>query len=93
MVTIYVKLHVKTLGLWIQTAYPAVTILSVLPELTVAYPRKSRRIAILGIMLAKQLPAIDQRRVLAGYPSNRTRWNNDVLMLGQRLRRWANIKT
>ena len=22
-----------------------------------------------------------------------TRWNNDVLMLGQRRRRWANIKT
>ena len=24
---------------------------------------------------------------------NRTRWNNDVLMLGQRLRSWTNIKT
>ena len=25
--------------------------------------------------------------------SNMTRWNDDVLMLAQRLRRWANIKT
>ena len=31
----------------------------------------------------------------AGYaiPANTTRWNNDVLLLGQRRRRWANIKT
>ena len=27
------------------------------------------------------------------YPANTTRWNNDVLMLAQRLRRWPNIKT
>ena len=26
-------------------------------------------------------------------PANTTRWNNDVLMLAQRLRRWPNIKT
>ena len=26
-------------------------------------------------------------------PVNTTRWNNDVSMLGQRRRRWANIKT
>ena len=26
-------------------------------------------------------------------PANTTRWNTDVLMLGQRRRRWANIKT
>ena len=26
-------------------------------------------------------------------PANTTRWNNTVLMLGQRLRRWPNIKT
>ena len=26
-------------------------------------------------------------------PENTTRWNTDVLMLGQRRRRWANIKT
>ena len=26
-------------------------------------------------------------------PANTTRWNNDVLKLGQRLRRWPNIKT
>ena len=26
-------------------------------------------------------------------PTNTTRWNNDVLMLAQRLRRWPNIKT
>ena len=26
-------------------------------------------------------------------PANTTRWSNDVLMLGQRRRRWANIKT
>ena len=26
-------------------------------------------------------------------PANTVRWNNDVLMLGQRRRRWANIKT
>ena len=26
-------------------------------------------------------------------PANTTSWNNDVLMLGQRRRRWANIKT
>ena len=27
------------------------------------------------------------------FPANTTRWNNDVLMLGQRRRRWPNIKT
>ena len=27
------------------------------------------------------------------HPANTTRWNNDVLMLPQRLRRWPNIKT
>ena len=27
------------------------------------------------------------------YPANTTLWNNDVLMLPQRLRRWPNIKT
>ena len=27
------------------------------------------------------------------FPANTLRWNNDVLMLGQRRRRWANIKT
>ena len=27
------------------------------------------------------------------FPANTTRWNNDVLMLAQRLRRWPNIKT
>ena len=27
------------------------------------------------------------------YPANTTRWNNNVLMLAQRLRRWPNIKT
>ena len=27
------------------------------------------------------------------YPANTTRWNNDVLMLAQRLQRWPNIKT
>ena len=27
------------------------------------------------------------------FPANTTRWNNDVLMLAQRLRRWASIKT
>ena len=26
-------------------------------------------------------------------PANTTRWNNDVLMLGQRRRRWASVKT
>ena len=28
-----------------------------------------------------------------GNQTNTTRWNNAVLMLAQRLRRWANIKT
>ena len=29
----------------------------------------------------------------AGIPANTTRWNNDLLMLTQRLRRWSNIRT
>ena len=31
--------------------------------------------------------------VLAEVPANTTRWNNAVLMLAQRLRRWPNNKT
>ena len=31
--------------------------------------------------------------ILNGFPANTTRWNNDVSMLAQRLRRWPNIKT
>ena len=43
-------------------------------------------------------PAVQQsvHSIDPGYethPANTTRWNNDVLMLGQRRRRWANIKT
>ena len=29
----------------------------------------------------------------AGMPANKTRWNNDLLLLTQRLRRWSNIRT
>ena len=31
--------------------------------------------------------------MLVVVPANTASWNNDVLLLGQRLRRWANIKT
>ena len=80
-------------GDWIQTADPAVTILSVLPDSGIPTKNKTHSHDSwhnVGSALqteARELPAIDQRRVLAAYPSNRTRWNNNVLMLGQRPRR------